>query len=96
MAPCLGLAHVQGLHHAHLRILTQIIQGEAIAVSSDDAGDDEQQRPQEHEDILHDLQQDDLARKQESVKQGGVRGDKPLAHVHGVQDVPRAQHRRHQ
>ena len=91
MAPGLGLAHVQRLHHAYAGVVTQVVQGEAVTVAGDDAGDDEQQRPQKDKDAHDDLQQDHLSGKQEAVKQRGIGRFQTLAHIHGVQDIAGAQ-----
>ena len=91
VAPGLGLAHVQRLHHAYAGIFAQVIQGEAVAVAGDNAGDDEQQRPQKDKDAHDDLQQDHLSGKQEAVKQRGIGRFQTLAHIHGIQDIAGAQ-----
>ena len=68
----LGLAHVDGVHHAHLRVLAQVVDGEAVAVGGDDAGNDEQHTPQEHEDVANQRQQNQLSGEGEAVEQREV------------------------
>ena len=70
-ARCLGLAHADGLHDADVGIFAQVIHREAVPVLGDEAGDIEQQRPQEHEDAHNDVQQDQLPQETEPVQQAG-------------------------
>lgn len=88
----LRLAHVDGLHDADLRILAQVQDGEAVAVRRHDAGDDEQQRPQEDEDVLYDGQQDDLPGEGEAVEQGDVGHLLAPADAQMIQGHARLQH----
>ena len=85
VAQGLLLAHLQGLHHPDARVLIEVVQGEAVAVGGDDAGDHKQQGPQEDEEILHDVQQDDPAHEGEPVEQRQVLRPLAPADGHAVQ-----------
>ena len=67
----LGLAHADGLHDADVGIFAQVIHREAVPVLGDEAGDIEQQGPQEHEDAHNDVQKDQLPQEVESIQQAG-------------------------
>ena len=69
VADRLPLAAVKRLHHAKLRILAEVPDGEGVAVDRNDSGDHEKHRPQGDEKSLDDVQGDDLAGKGEAVEQ---------------------------
>ena len=66
------LADADAVRHGHVRVIEQQELGHAIAVKGDDAGDDEQQRPQEDEQSLEQGQQDQLGSQTKAVEQVAV------------------------
>ena len=87
----LGLAHVDGVHHAHLRVLAQVVDREAVAVGGDDARNDEQHTPQEHEDVADQRQQNQLSGEGKAVEQREVGHLFAAADTQLVQTVAGAQ-----
>ena len=98
----LGLAHADGLPDADVGIFAQVIHREAVPVLGDEAGDIEQQGPQEHEDAHNDVQQDQLPQEAEPVQQAGEGHFPALAHAQVIDGPAGAEnclgqpvHRRH-
>ena len=95
MADHKALAFAYALQSAHLRVLKQQIQCHAIAVHGDYTGDNEQQRPEENEYTLEDVQPDDTEEHAERIEKVPVAC---LHSTHRAQAVDReagADHKRH-
>ena len=73
-----ALAFGYALQRAHLRMLKQQIQRLAVAVERDKAGDNKQQRPQEDEYSLENVQPDNAEKHAERVEQV------PVARLHAA------------
>ena len=54
------LALADALHDPHLGVVQQQVEGLAVAVAGDDAGNDEKQAPEKHKDTADDVKADDL------------------------------------
>ena len=91
VAQGLPLAHFQSLHHADIRVLVEVIEGKAVAVSGDDAGDDEEQGPEEDEEAEYYVQQNQLPHKGEPVEQRQKLRPLSPANGHAVQGEARGQ-----
>ena len=63
------LAGGDAVHDPHLRVIQEKIQALPVPVGGDEAGDDEQQAPQEHEHIGDDLIADDPQQDRQPVQQ---------------------------
>ena len=60
-----------GLQNTEVGVFQQVIQGKAVAVYGDDAGNDKQQTPQKNKNARDNFQQDHFACNGKPVKQGG-------------------------
>ena len=74
--------HVQGFHNADFRIFAEIIQGEAIPVGGNDAGNREEKGPEKDKEVFYNAQSDYLAGEGKAVKQREKLRTLPLAHCH--------------
>ena len=96
VADRLPLAAVKRLHHAKLRILAEVPDGEGVAVDRNDSGDHEKHRPQGDEKALDDVQGDDLAGKGEAVEQALIGHLLAAVNAETVALIARVEHLRNE
>ena len=76
----------------YFRIFAEIIQGEAIPVGGNDAGNREEKGPEKDKEVFYNAQSDYLAGEGKAVKQREKLRTLPLAHCHTVEHEARLQH----
>ena len=91
VAPGLPLAPVQGLHNADAGVLIEIVLGKLVTVDGDNAGDDEEQAPEEDEEAGDQVQKDELSHEGKPVEQGQVLRPLAPADGHAVEGEARRQ-----
>lgn len=85
---------VQCLHHAELGIFAQVQHGERVAVGRDDAGNDEEHRPEKNEDTFNDGQENDLSGEGKGIEQALIRHLLAAQDAEAVAVIPCVQNER--
>ncbi len=79
----------------HLRMVAQKVDRHAVAVLGDDAGDDEQQRPEADEQALQQVQRDELQKEAEAIQKVAETGAGGADRIEQEDDVSRTDDIRH-